>query len=128
MMQALPRVHNNYNSGQKLRPQPQPIPQKYSRGTTVYKQFQNKYHQGYICDYNSKEGYYKVRLKNEDSVEYDHEQIATMLHKLDKNNLIQALSAVQFDRIQAQYSKTQSTYNEPSIFLVGMVRPLRRSK
>ena len=59
-------------------------------------------------------------------MEYNHEQIATMLHKLDNNNLIQALSATKFDQVQAQYSKMESTYNEPSIFLVGMVRPLRR--
>ena len=55
--QVLPRVHNDHDNGRKLLLRLQPIPQKYSRGTTVYKQFQNKYHWGYICDYNSKEGY-----------------------------------------------------------------------
>ena len=57
-----------------------------------------------------------MRFKDGDHAENGQDEIATMLHKLDKNNLLhlQALLATRFDHMQAQYASTQTSYNEPS--------------
>lgn len=52
-----------------------------------------------------------------DSAEYDQEEIATMLHKLNKNNLLQLLVVTRFDCVQSQYAKIQTLYNKPSQFM-----------
>ena len=82
----------------------------------MYKLFGSKYHRGYICDFDNKERYYKVRYEDGDSGEYDESKIATMLHKPDKNNMRQALAATRYEREEAAYVKTQSAYTPPSKF------------
>ena len=58
--QREPTVNNNNNSDRVLRPRVQPKKQNYSRGTRIFKLFGRKYYRGYIYDFDSKEGYYKV--------------------------------------------------------------------
>ena len=60
---------NNDNNGtaRVLRLQTQTHLQKYSQGTRVYRIFGEidrlKEHQGYVCDFDEKEGYYKVKYE-----------------------------------------------------------------
>ena len=93
--QGRPRVNNNQQQ-RVLRPRRKEIPQKYSRGTYVYKAFNNKIHQGYIYDYNKYEGYYKVQYEDDNSEEYDKKEISNMLKKFDQSNYRQAMTATKF--------------------------------
>ena len=114
--QARPMVNNSQQSGCIFQPKRKEILQKYTRGTTEYKVFDNKTYQGYICDYDKTNGYYKLIFEDGDNVEYNHKEIAMMLHKLDKSNLLQELVATRFVCVKAQYAKTQTSYHEPSKF------------
>jgi len=93
--------------------------QVYTRGTRVYKMFNNKYYRGYICDFDDKEGYYKVKYEDGDIAEYNEVEIEGMRHKPDKNNIILAMAATRFERVQEEYSKTKSSYTPPSQFSAG---------
>ena len=86
--------------------------------------FSKKTYRAYICNYDKYEGYYKVQFEDGDSEEYYQKEIDTMLHNLDKNNLLQALSATQFEHVQAQYANTQSAYNKPSQFTGGYAKAI----
>lgn len=54
-----------------------------------------------------------MRFQGDENEEYNEEEVATMMHKLDKNNLLQALAATRFYFVDLQYAKTQTWYNEP---------------
>ena len=57
-----------------------------------------------------------MKYKDSDSAEYNQEEISKMMHKLEKTNKRIAMIATRFDPIQAEYTKTQTLYNEPSYF------------
>ena len=117
-------MNNSQQSRHILQPKHNEILQQYTRGTKVYISFDNKTYQGYICDYGQTKGYYKVRFEDCDIAEYDHDKITTILHKLDKNNLLQALAATTFDYVQAKYAKTQTFFNEPLKFTGGYTKAI----
>ena len=78
-----PRVNNNTDTPARvLRPRLHLHLQKYSRGTRVERIFGEvnrlKEHRGYICDFDKKEGYYKVKYQEGDTEEYNEEEIKTM--------------------------------------------------
>ena len=119
-----PRVHNNPTRNMSLRQRPQVIAQVHTVGKRVYKVFEQrngrlKWYRGYICGYDDKEGYYKVKYKNNDIAEYNEEEIRGMLHKPNNDNLIQALAATRHARVEAQYAKTTTTYTPPSPYTGG---------
>ena len=60
-----------------------------------------KWYHGYICDFDRNEGYYKIKYEDGDIEECDREEIATMLHKPNNNNIIQALAATWYERVEA---------------------------
>ena len=120
--QERPRVNNNQQK-LVLRPRQKEIPQEYSRGTYVYKAFNNKIHQGYIYDYDKYEGYYKVQHEDDDSEEYDKNELSKMLKKFDQNYQ-QAMAATRFERVQEQYTNTQASYNELSQFTGGYAKAI----
>ena len=49
--------------------------QIYTRGAHVYKKFGRKYYQGIICDFDTKERYYKVKYNDGDAEEYTKDEI-----------------------------------------------------
>ena len=57
--------------------------QKHPQGTRVYHIFgePNRLvkHLGYICDFDKKEGYYKVKYQDGNTEEYEEKEIETML-------------------------------------------------
>ena len=63
-----------------------------------------------------------MRLEDCENAEYNQEEIALILHKLNKNNLLQALTARRFDCVQVQFAKTKTSYNEPSYLWVDIKR------
>ena len=95
-----PKV-NNDNDAQTprvLQPRAKIHQQKYPRGTRVYQIFgePNRLveHRGYICDFDKKEGYYKMKYQNGDTEECNEEEIGTMLHKIKQNtNIMRRLAA-----------------------------------
>ena len=116
------RVARVNNSQRVLRPRVAMKHQVYSRGTRTYKSFNNKYHRGYICDFDSKEGYYKVRYEDGDVADYDEDEIKSMLHKPNNNNIREAMASTRFERVQAAYAKTKSEYSKPSMYSAGYAR------
>ena len=99
---------NSTNNGERpprvLRPRQHAHNQNYSRGTRVYRIFGEPTrlveHRGYICDFNKKEGYYKVKNQDGDIEVYSEEEIGTMLHIIKRNtNILQVLSAAKHERI-----------------------------
>ena len=81
-----PRVYYANNNGngtaRVLRPQQQVHNLNYSQGTRVYRIFGEPTrlveHRGYICDFDKKEGYYKVKYQDGDTEEYNKEEIGTI--------------------------------------------------
>jgi hypothetical protein len=80
--------------------------------TTVYRIFfdDGALHQGYICGFDTKEGYYKIKYQDGDIEEATEEEIDRMLQKPNKTAMACALSATRFDRIQEQYCKQYQRY------------------
>ena len=115
------------NSQIVLQPKVQMKHQVYSRGTRVYKSFDNKYHQGYICDFDSKEGYCRVKYEDNNVAEYDEDKIKGLIHK-PNTNIREAMVATRFERVQAEYIKTKSVYNEPLIYSAGYSRGIENIK
>jgi hypothetical protein len=89
--------------------------------TTVYRIFcdDGALHQGYICDFDTKEGYYKIKYQDGDIEEATEEEIDRMLHKPNKTSMARALSATRFNRIHNQYCKTISRMPIASKFSNG---------
>ena len=104
----------NGNSDRVLRPRVEKKKQQYSRGTRVFKLFGRKYYRGYIYDFDSKEGYYKVRYEDGDAAEYDEDEIKKMLHKPNQNNIRAAMKATRYERTEVEYAKIKSSYDLPS--------------
>ena len=101
-----------------LRPQQKVHQQKYSK-KKVYKIFGevNRLveYQGYICDFDKKEGYYKVKYQDGDTEEYNKEKIRTILHKTKRDtNIIQALSVTKHELIIEEYVAMKTIYTPPS--------------
>lgn len=69
---------------------------------------------------------YKVRYKDADAAEYDEDEIKTMLHKPDKNNIRAALTATRYERAEAEYAKIKSRYNPPLQFTAGFAKTIDR--
>ena len=61
--------------------------QIYTRGTYVYKKFGRKNYWGIICDFDAKEGYYKVKFNDSIIEEYAKDEIKLILHKPDVRNI-----------------------------------------
>jgi hypothetical protein len=89
--------------------------------TTVYRIFcdNGALHQGYICGFDTKEGYYKIKYQDGDIEEATEEEIDRMLRKPNKIAMARALSATRFDRIHEQYCKTLSRIPVASKFSNG---------
>jgi hypothetical protein len=95
--------------------------QRHKLNTAVYRIFcdDGALHQGYICGFDTKEGYYKIKYQDGDIKEATEEEIDRMLKKPNKTAMVRALSATRFDRIHEQYSKTQSRMPVASKFSNG---------
>jgi hypothetical protein len=76
-------------------------------------------HQGYICGFDTKEGYYKIKYQDGDIEEATEEEIHWMLKKPNKMSMARALSANRFTRIHDQYCKTESRMAIASKFSNG---------
>jgi hypothetical protein len=92
-------------------------------------------HQGYICGFNTKEGYYKIKYQDGDidtkegyyKIKYQdgdieeatEDEVEQMLEKPNKTSMARALSAARFDRIHEQYCKTISRMPVASKFSDG---------
>jgi hypothetical protein len=89
--------------------------------TTVYRIFcdDGELHQGYVCGFDTKEGYYKIKYQDGDIEEATEEEIDRMLKKPNKTSMARALSATRFDRIHEQYCKTISRIPIASKFSNG---------
>ena len=90
---------NSTTTDRVLRPRVQKKKQLYPRGTRVYKMFKDKYHQGYICDFDDKEGYYKARYEDGDIEEYDEDQMKNILHRPNNWNIRAAMAKTRFERV-----------------------------
>jgi hypothetical protein len=96
-----------------------PKTQKLKLNTTVYKIFEDKIHTGYICKFDSKDGFYKIKYQDGDIEEGTEEEISRLLKKPNQTAWKQALSATIFERVHAQYCKTEERMPIPSIFSNG---------
>jgi hypothetical protein len=56
-----------------------PKTQKLKLNTTVYKIFEDKIHQGYICEFDTKDGFYKIGYQDGDIEEGTEEEISGLL-------------------------------------------------
>ena len=68
-----------------------------------------------ICDFDAKEGYYKVKYNDGNTEEYTKEEIKTMLHKPDVRNIQQTMAATRHEQVEAQYIQTNLTYKPAPI-------------
>jgi hypothetical protein len=82
--------------------------QAHKMNTTVYRIFcdNGALHQGYICGFDNKEGYYKIKYQDGDIKEATEEEVDRMLRKPNKTAMARALSATRFDQIHEQYCTT----------------------
>jgi hypothetical protein len=74
---------------------------------TVYKIFEDKIHTGYICEFDRRDGFYKIKYQDGDIEEGTEEEISQLLKKPNQTAWNQALSATIFERAHAQYCKTE---------------------
>jgi hypothetical protein len=95
--------------------------QNHKLNTTVYRIFcdDGSLHQGYICGFDTKEGYYKIKYQDGDIEEVTEEEVYQMLEKSNKTSMARALSATRFTRIHDQYCKTESRMPVASKFSNG---------
>jgi hypothetical protein len=89
--------------------------------TTVYRIFcdDGTLHQGYICGFDPKEGYYKIKYQDGDIEEATEEEVDRMIKKPNKTSMARALSATSYDRVYSQYCKTESRMPIASKFSNG---------
>jgi hypothetical protein len=89
--------------------------------TTVYRIFcdNGALHQGYICDFDTKEGYYKIKYQDGDIEEATEEEVDRMIKNQKKTSMARALSATSYDRVYAQHCKTESRMPTASKFSNG---------
>jgi hypothetical protein len=83
--------------------------QTHKLNTTVYRIFcdDGALHQGYICRFDTKEGYYKIKYQDGDIKEATKEEVDRMLKKPNKTSMARAISATRFTRIHDQYCKIE---------------------
>jgi hypothetical protein len=95
--------------------------QDHKLNTAVYRIFcdDGAHHQGYICGFDTKEGYYKTKYHDGDIEEATEEEVYRMLKKPNKTAMARALSATRFDPIHEQYCKTISRMPIASKFSNG---------
>jgi hypothetical protein len=84
-----------------------PKTQKLKLNTTVYKILEDKIHTVYICEFDSKYGFYKIKYQDGDIEEGTEEEISRLLKKPNQTAWKQALSATIFERAHTQYCKTE---------------------
>jgi hypothetical protein len=84
-----------------------PKPQKLKLNTTVYEIFEDKIHTGYICEFDPRDGFYKIKYQDGDIEEGTEQEISRLLKKPNQTAWKQALSATIFERAHAQYCKTE---------------------
>jgi hypothetical protein len=75
--------------------------------TTFYKIFEDKIHTGYICEFDPKDGFYKIKYQDGDIEEGTEEEISRLLKRPNQTAWKQALSATISERAHAQYCKTE---------------------
>jgi hypothetical protein len=81
-----PSEENKENSQRRrLRKRIIPKPQKLKLNTTVYKIFEDKIHTGYICKFDPRDGFYKIKYQDGDIEEGTKEEISRMLKKPKKS-------------------------------------------
>jgi hypothetical protein len=68
-----------------------PKTQKLKLNTTVYKIFEDKIHTGYICKFDLKDGFYKIKYQDGDIEEGTEEEISRLLKKPNQTAWKQAL-------------------------------------
>jgi hypothetical protein len=107
--------------GRTLRTRATKKKQAHKMNTTVYRIFcdDGALHQGYICGFDTKEGYYKIKYQDGDIEEATEEETDRMLRKPNKTAMARALSATRFERIHEQYCKTISRMPIASKFSNG---------
>jgi hypothetical protein len=66
--------------------------------TTVYKIFEDKIHKGYICEFDPKDSFYKIKYQDGDIEEGTEEEASRLLNKPNQTAWKQALSATIFER------------------------------
>jgi hypothetical protein len=109
----------NNPSRRQLRKRIIPKTQKLKLNTTVYKIFEDKIHQDYICKFDPKDGFYNIKYQDGDIEEGTEEEISRLLKKPNQIAWKQALSATIFERAHAQYCKTKERMPIPSNFSNG---------
>jgi hypothetical protein len=115
------REENSPQNARRLRTRATTKKQAHKLNTTVYKIFCNDgaLHQGYICGFDTKEGYYKIKYQDCDIEEATEDEINWMLKKPNKIAMARVLSETRFDRIHEQYCKTISRMPIASKFSYG---------
>jgi hypothetical protein len=96
-----------------------PKTQKLKLNTTVYKIFEDKIHTGYICEFDPKDGFYKIKYQDGDIEEGTEEETSQLLKKPNQTARKQVLSATIFERAQNQYCKTEERMPIQSHFSNG---------
>ena len=116
-----PRVSNSNNISNKrqLRTRAFPKTQKFPLQTTVYTIFEDKINQGYICGFDSTEGFYKIKYCDGDIEEGDEDDVAKILKPPNKTSWKQALAATRFERVHARYCQLEESMPVPSKFSNG---------
>jgi hypothetical protein len=94
-----------------------PKTQKLTLNTTVYKIFEDEIHTGYICEFDPRDGFYKIKYQDGDIEEGTEEGISRLLKRPNQTAWKQALSATIFERAHAQYCKTEERMPIRSHFL-----------
>jgi hypothetical protein len=116
-------IQNGENSkenspSRQLRKRIIPKPKKHRLNTTVYKIFEDKIHQGYICKFDPEDGFYKIKYQDGDIEEGTEEEISRLLEKPNHTACKQALSATIFERAHV-YCRTEERMPIPSKFSNG---------
>jgi hypothetical protein len=70
--------------------------------TTIYKIFEDKIHNGYICKFDPRDGFYKIKYQDGDIEEGTKEEISRLLKKPNQTAWKKALSVTIFERAHAQ--------------------------
>jgi hypothetical protein len=68
-----------------------PKTQKLTLNTTIYKIFEDKIHTGYICEFDPRDGFYKIKYQDGDIEEGTEEEISRLLKKPNQTAWKQAL-------------------------------------
>jgi hypothetical protein len=87
--------------------------------TAVYKIFEDKIHTRYICEFDHRDGFYRIKYQDGDIEEGTEEEITRLLKKPNQTAWKQALSATIFERAHAKYCKTEERMPIRSHFLNG---------